>query len=99
MTRVFALAFAAFLSLGLVSRLAVADDASAEAAPLAPEFWPTFSFDADSAVQLADLKGKMVVMVFFQSCCPICNGWAPDFYEQMTKTYGDDRSVALIAMK
>jgi hypothetical protein len=40
----------------------------------------------------------MVVVLFFQSWCPICNGWSPDLLKQMTEAHGDDRSVALVAL-
>jgi peroxiredoxin len=54
---------------------------------------------SDGSVQLSDLRGKMVVVVFFQSWCPICNGWSPEFLKQMAKAFGDDSSVALLAIK
>lgn len=69
--------------------------------PLAPEFGPSVVFDAknDVPVQLSDLRGKMTVIVFFQSWCPKCNVWSPEMFQQITKAFGDDRSVALVAMK
>jgi thiol-disulfide isomerase/thioredoxin len=54
---------------------------------------------ADGSMQLSDLRGKMVVVVFFQSWCPICNSWSPEFLQQMAKAFGDDPSVALVAIK
>jgi hypothetical protein len=54
---------------------------------------------SDGSMQLSDMRGKMVAVVFFQSWCPICNGWSPEFLQQMTKAFGDDPSVALVAMK
>jgi len=68
--------------------------------PMAPEFGPSVVFDrSDGAVQLSDLRGKMAVVVFFQSWCPICNTWSPELLAQMDKAFGDDPAVALIAIK
>lgn len=97
------------LSLSLLGTLARAGGSSASSAKdgskssgstAAPEFGPSVAFDrADGSMQLADLRGKMVVIVFFQSWCPICNGWSPEFLRQMAKVFGDDPSVTLLAMK
>jgi thiol-disulfide isomerase/thioredoxin len=68
--------------------------------PMAPEFGPSVVFDrSDGAVQLSDLRGKMAVVVFFQSWCPVCNGWSPELLQQMDKAFGDDPAVAMIAIK
>lgn len=67
---------------------------------LAPEFGPSVVFDQnDPPVRLSDLHGKMVLVVFFQSWCPICNGWSPDFFKQVTTSLGDDPAVTLVALK
>jgi cytochrome oxidase Cu insertion factor (SCO1/SenC/PrrC family) len=66
----------------------------------APEFGPSVVFDrTDGSMQLSDLRGKMVVVVFFQSWCPTCNGWSPELLRQMAKAFGEDPSVVLLAMK
>jgi cytochrome oxidase Cu insertion factor (SCO1/SenC/PrrC family) len=82
-----------------VSAESAAAPTASPAAGLAPEFGPSVTFDAqDPPVQLADLRGKMVIVLFFQSWCPICNGWSPELLKQMTDAHGDDRSVALVAL-
>ena len=65
-----------------------------------PEFGPSVVFDrSDGSMRLSDLRGKMVVVVFFQSWCPICNGWSPELLRQLAKAFGDDPSIALVAIK
>ena len=67
---------------------------------MAPEFGPSVVFDrGDAPIQLADLRGKTVVIMFFQSWCPICNGWSPDLIGQMQSAFGGDATVALVAIK
>lgn len=48
---------------------------------------------------LESLRGKSVLVVFFQSWCGICNEWSPGFFTQMEKAYGDDPLVTLVALK
>lgn len=103
---VLALAFACTLS--LAASLPAAEQSSSNQKtgsphsikPMAPEFGPSVVFDrSDGAVQLSDLRGKMAVVVFFQSWCPICNTWSPEMLAQMDKVFGDDPAVVLIAIK
>lgn len=57
--------------------------------------WNTGSEDPS----LDALAGKSVLVMFYQSWCPISNGWSGELFSQMTKAYGDDPRVALIAIK
>jgi hypothetical protein len=65
-----------------------------------PDFGPSVKFDKnDMAFRMSDLRGKMVLLIFFQSWSPICNGWSPDMFKQVETTYGNDPQVALVAIK
>ena len=76
------------------------DNPSSSRREMAPEFGPSVIFDrGDAPIQLMDLRGKMVVLMFFQSWCPVCNGWSPELIQQMQQTFGDDPAVALVAIK
>ncbi len=71
----------------------------AQARPMA-EFGKSVQFDKSwPNPSLLKLKGKAVLVVFFQSWCGICNGWAPDFIKQMEAAHGDNRSLVMIAIK
>ena len=37
--------------------------------------------------------------MFYQSWCPICNEWSGELFDQITKAYGDDPAVVLVAIK
>ena len=64
------------------------------------EFGNSVEFDkAEKSLTIAGLKDKAILVVFFQSWCGICNGWAPDFIKQTEKSHGSNRGVALIALK
>jgi hypothetical protein len=91
----------ALLAMTTLCTAALARDDAAPAADTPPvEFDSTIQFDpARGPFALQDLRGKMVVVVFFQSWCGICNGWSPDMFKQMTETFGDDPTVALLAVK
>ncbi|MHB1155702.1 MAG: TlpA disulfide reductase family protein [Phycisphaerales bacterium] len=68
--------------------------------PMAPRFGPNVKFDpAGVPFELADVHGKAVLILFFQSWCPKCNAWSPKLLSQMEKAYEGDRSVILVAMK
>lgn len=69
-------------------------------AALAPEFGPGIAAaKGDPRPSMAQLRGKTVIMLFFQEWCPICNKWSGELIEQMQKTYADDRSVVLLGIK
>lgn len=69
------------------------------AAPM-PEFGNSVQFDKTGPkISVAQLKGKAVLVVFFQSWCGICNEWAPKLIEQVEEEHGNNRSVVLVAIK
>lgn len=64
------------------------------------EFGPSVTFDKDDpAIKMSDLKGKVVLVVFFQSWCPICNKWSGEKFKKVEDAFANDRSVVLVALK
>jgi hypothetical protein len=65
-----------------------------------PEFGSSVTFDSGGPTpSLSRLKGKAVVLLFFQSSCEICNKWAPAFFKDVQEEFGTNNVVALIALK
>lgn len=50
-------------------------------------------------VSMETMRGKMVVVLFFQSWCGKCNQWSPELLKQMNDQYADDLDVVLVALK
>lgn len=70
------------------------------AAKQPPPFGDSISWTTGKeAPSLEGMRGKSVLILFFQSWCGICNGWSPDLFEQLGKAYGNDPKVVLIALK
>ena len=66
----------------------------------APPFGESLEWNTGSEDPSLDaLAGKSVLVMFFQDWCGICNGWSGQLFDQMTKAYGDDPRVVLIAIK
>ncbi len=66
----------------------------------APPFGDSLSWDTGKeAPSLEKLRGKSVMILFFQGWCGICNGWSGALFRQLGEAYGDDPGVALIAIK
>lgn len=64
------------------------------------EFGPSVTFaEGGPAIKINGLKGKVVVIVFFQSWCPICNGWSGQKFKKVEEAFAKDRSVVLVALK
>jgi len=73
--------------------------ADAAGAPM-PDFGPSVAFDKpEKGLRLAKLRGKAVLIIFFQSWCGICNGWSPDLIKQIETAHGESGKVVLIAIK
>lgn len=73
-------------------------------APLSAKTPPPFGDSIEwstgkEAPTLEGMRGKSVLVLFFQSWCGICNKWSPDLFDQMGKAYGNDPKVVLIALK
>ena len=72
----------------------------ADAAKQAPPFGASLEWNTGSESPSLDaLAGKSVLLMFYQSWCPICNKWSGQLFDQLTKTYGDDPKVVLVAIK
>ncbi|MDP4899148.1 MAG: redoxin domain-containing protein [Akkermansiaceae bacterium] len=67
----------------------------------APPFGESLEWNtgSDENPSLDALAGKSVIVMFFQSWCPICNGWSGELFKQVGDAYGDDPKVVLIAIK
>jgi hypothetical protein len=65
------------------------------------EIGPSVQFDSNGQQRfaLSDFRGKLVVVVYFQSWCGICNGWSPRLFSQIEQAAGDRRDVVLLAVK
>ena len=79
----------------------LASGAFAQEGAMASEIAPSVTFgpSAQPRFSLADFRGKLVVVVFFQSWCPICNRWSPRLISQIEQAAGDKREVVLLAVK
>jgi hypothetical protein len=88
------------LTVCLAGLLALATVNARAAGKAIPEFGPSVEFDsAGPQPALSKLKGKAVIILFFQSSCPICNKWAPAFFKDVQNEYGTNNAVVLIALK
>lgn len=73
---------------------------AADAARQAPPFGASLEWNTGSESPSLDaLAGKSVLVMFYQNWCPICNKWSGELFDQITKTYGDDPKVVLVAIK
>ncbi|PCJ59717.1 MAG: hypothetical protein COA79_09945 [Planctomycetota bacterium] len=65
-----------------------------------PEFGDSIKFSKDSPqISLNQLKGKAVLLVFFQSWCPSCNKWSGKMFKKIETAHGDNPNVVLFAIK
>lgn len=66
----------------------------------APPFGESLSWDTGRETPSLDrLRGKSVMILFFQEWCGICNGWSGDLFRQLGEAYGEDPGVVLVAIK
>ncbi len=88
----------AALALCLAASLAM-PDATARAAVL-PEFGPSIQFDpAGPQPTVGKLKGKAVIVLFFQSSDKSGGAWTGDLIQEMQESFATNRSVVLLAIK
>lgn len=65
-----------------------------------PEFGSSVTFaKGEEPVTIAGLRGKVGVVLFFQSWCPICNAWAPDLLKQLEEQYAGQPGYVLMGIK
>jgi hypothetical protein len=73
--------------------------ASAWAAAM-PEFGASVSFaKGEEPATIAGLRGKVAIVIFFQTWCPICNKWAPEMLKQLEESYAGQPGYVLVALK
>ncbi len=74
--------------------------ASVLGAKPAPAFGDSISWHGLKEEPTLDaLRGKSVLVVFFQSWCGICNGWSGEMFRQVEQAYGDNPNIVLVALK
>jgi len=80
----------------LICLLLIAAPLTAEILP-APEIGPSVKFLQPSrgAPTLRDLRGKMVVVVFFQTWCPSCNQWSSRVFKTTEELTNDIDTVLI----
>lgn len=84
----------------IVAAILLCFPSSGKAANPAPPFTRSLKWNTGSeAPSLDALEGKSVLVLFYQSWCPICNKWSGELFSQLTKQYGDDPKVVLVAIK
>lgn len=65
-----------------------------------PDFGPSVQFDpAGPQPTVAKLKGKAIVVLFFQSSDKTSNGWSGKLIQAMQDAYGTNKTVVLMALK
>lgn len=73
---------------------------SLHAGEIIKEFGKSVVFSEDGPnIKLQDLKDKVVVLVFFQSWCPICNKWSGEKFKKVEEAFSKDKSILLVAIK
>ena len=66
----------------------------------APDFGESITWaESDESPSLANLEGKAVLVVFFQSWCGICNKWSGALFKDIEKTYQNNPAVVIVALK
>jgi hypothetical protein len=87
----------ALIALSLAAALFL--PAGARAAVL-PDFGPTVQFDpAGPQPTVSKLKGKAVIVLFFQSSDKAGGAWTEQLIQEMQESFATNRSVVLLAMK
>lgn len=69
------------------------------AAP-APPFGSSIEWNTGKeSPSLEAMRGKAVLVVFFQSWCPLCNQWSGQMFQSFNEAFKDDPRVVLVALK
>lgn len=85
----------------IASLLLLAMSVSAKEGDACPEFPGSVVFrKSDPQLTLSDCRDRAVVVVFFQSWCPICNQWAPTALKQLQESeMAKNPGVLFVAVK
>jgi thiol-disulfide isomerase/thioredoxin len=81
--------FAALIILILATGPALARPSSQPVPRVAPE-WDVAEWFNSKRFNLADLKGRVVVVEFFQLWCPGCNAFSIPLMKEWHQTFGDE---------
>jgi len=69
-------------------------------AATAPPFGASIKWNTGrESPSLEAMRGKAVLVVFFQSWCPKCNVWSGELFQNFADTFKDDPRVVLVALK
>lgn len=69
-------------------------------AATAPPFGASIKWNTGKeAPSVEAMRGKAVLVVFFQSWCPKCNVWSGEMFQQIEAAFKDDPRVVLVALK
>lgn len=69
-------------------------------AAVLPEFGPSIEFDsAGPQPTVAKLKGKAVIVLFFQSSDKASSAWSGKLIDEMQESFGTNKTVVLMAIK
>lgn len=86
-----------YVAIGMLSVFFLA---SSSPATVMPEFGRSVQFDNSGPFPvMSRLRGKAVLVIFFQSWCPKCNEWAPKLIRQVQEAHGNNRAVLTLAIK
>ena len=82
-----------------VTLLLVAFNITVFATPI-PNFGKSITWEVKGeSPSLNNMKGKSVLVLFFQDWCGICNGWSPNLFKQVDAAYATDPKVIIVALK
>ena len=87
-----------FVAIGVLISFFLATSRAGAAAM--PEFGRSVKFDSSGPFPvMSRLRGKAVLVIFFQSWCPKCDVWAPNLIGQLQEAYGSNHAVVTLAIK
>lgn len=65
-----------------------------------PDFGKSITWDIKGeSPSLSNMKGKSVIILYFQEWCGICNAWTPQLFKALDAAYKDDQKVIIVALK
>lgn len=91
---------AQFTSLAFVLAATLALPITRTHAASLPEFGPSIQFDpAGPQPTVAKLKGKAIIVLFFQSTDKSSTEWSGKLIQEMQEAYGTNKAVVVVALK